>query len=186
MGKRSLTDRLFHFLWYRYVEGATDEEAAELADITAAEVRQQRARRTPAYRAAEARLERHLPPEMLLRYSRAVQARALLTETGTAAVQVAARVLEAHPQSDQPTQIAFIIQEAEPQEEPSREEAEERAGAGRGASPARGPRLIAMPAHRPTRTPPSRAAAPLLAPAVLKSVDPDKGKPLAPPQSGPA
>lgn len=115
MARTSIVDRLFLFLWHRYVEGQDPDVAAEAAGISEEEFIAHRARRSHYYRAAEERLDHNLPPEMLRRYALAVQARILLRpDRDSTAAQVATRVLDAAAgEDDRPTAIAFIVEDAE-------------------------------------------------------------------------
>lgn len=111
MSSSRLSDRLFTFLWQRYVEGRSAEEAAEAAGLSPDVVARHRARRSPAYEAAEALLDERLPAVMLSRYARALQARVLLTKEDATAAGVAKAVLEDAQESDRPTAIAFVIED---------------------------------------------------------------------------
>lgn len=129
MARSSLTERLFVYLWHRYVEGCTDEDAAAAAGVSREEFLRNRSRRTVSYRAAEAMMEKRLPDEALARYARALQARLLLNRDDSAGAQVAKTVLDGREASDAPTAITFVIQDAE-----TREAVEEALAPGRGRS----------------------------------------------------
>ncbi len=116
MAKTSLTERLYLFLWHRYVDGLSAEVTAGKADLLEEEFLDHRARRSRYYCAAEQRLEENMTPEMFLRYARAAQLRLLASAVGSgdsAAAGVAARVLDAAPEAGEPTTITFVIQDAD-------------------------------------------------------------------------
>lgn len=114
MAKDGLTQRLYLFLWHRYLDGLDATQAAEKAGITEDEFLTHRAARTRFYCAAEARAVEGLPDEMMERYARLAQGRFLFgTARDSATAGVAARVLDARAENAGPTTITFIIQDAE-------------------------------------------------------------------------
>ncbi len=108
---RGLSERIFRFLWLRYVEGLDEQAAGEAAGIAPEQFREHRMRRTDAYQAAERLLEERIPPEALARYARALHMRLLLHSSDSTAARVAERILQ--ETAHESMAVTFIIQEAE-------------------------------------------------------------------------
>lgn len=116
MRKPSLTERLYLFLWHRYVDGLPADAATEKADLPEDEFLDHRARRSRYYCAAEQRLEENLTVVMCQRYARAAQLRLIAgvaNVSDSATASVAARVLDGAPEAGEPTSITFVIQDAD-------------------------------------------------------------------------
>lgn len=182
-----LTERLFTFLWHRYVEGHSPEEAAAAAGLSPDDITRHRARRSPAYEAAEALLDDRLPPAMLGRYAKALQARVLLTKEDATAASVAKAVLEEAQEADHPTAITFVVQDfdaAKGLETPSAaEEASFVIHAPERKTPAQGGPSAGFP--KPAASP---VAGPLEYVAAAKAAQPaapSSDQPPRPPATGP-
>ncbi|MBC7289110.1 MAG: hypothetical protein H5T86_13945 [Armatimonadetes bacterium] len=114
MSRQKLSDKLFMYLWCRYAEGASEDQACEISGLSPELIRQHRARRSSQFVAAERQLAASIPPESLVSYARAAQLRILTSGSDSTAASVAARILDATAEREsQPVGIRFIIQEAD-------------------------------------------------------------------------
>jgi len=181
-----LTERLFTFLWHRYVEGRSPQEAADLAGTTPEELAHHRARRTPAYEAAEALLDERLPAPMLARYARALQARLLLVKEDATAAGVAKAILEEAQQADRPTAITFVIEDFEAAKDLQRVMAEADDTASVFTPPGDAAAWAAGAAAGPPKASPSSIATRLEYVAVAKAAKPQPDEPPSPAHAKPA
>ncbi len=110
MAKPKLADKLFRYMWHRFVAGKSDQQAAELSGVDPTAFEEHRARRTPQYVQAERRLADAMPRESFVVFARAAQLRALTVGSDSTAASVAAKILEAAADDkDQPAAITFIV-----------------------------------------------------------------------------
>ena len=110
MPRVKLAEKLFRYLWYRFVGGKSEEEASKVTGISAEVFEEHRAKRTPQYVEAERRLDEAIPGEMLVAYAKAAQLRALCAGSDSTAASVAAKVIErAGEGAERPASISFVV-----------------------------------------------------------------------------